>query len=51
MSPLDKLTITISKTATGTSDYVQILSGDSFSLNVVLIADEIEVRDERESET
>lgn len=43
----EKLTITVTKTANGQQEYVQIMSADMFSINVVLIADEIEVRDER----
>lgn len=44
-----KLTITVTKTSTGDQEYVQIMSSDMFSINVVLIADEIEVRDERDA--
>jgi len=45
----DKLTIQITKTAGGGSEYVQIMSGDMFiSVNVVLIAKEIVVEDARE---
>jgi hypothetical protein len=43
-----KLTITVTPTADGKQEYVQIMSEDMFSINVVLIADEIEVRDSRE---
>jgi hypothetical protein len=35
------------KTAHGDRDYIQIMSDDYVTTNVVLIADEIEVRDER----
>jgi len=42
-----KLIITVSKTANGEKDYVQVISDDQFSINVVLIADEIEIRDAR----
>lgn len=42
-----KLTITLSKTATGDRDYLQVLSADGWSLNIVLIADSIEVKDSR----
>ena len=41
-----KITVQITKAADG-SEYIQILSSDQFSLNVVLIADAIELRDDR----
>lgn len=41
--PLGKLKVTISSTADGQHSYMQIMSEDSLSVNVVLIADEIEV--------
>jgi len=47
VNPIDKLTILVSKTADGRNDYVQVLSGDQFSLNVVLIARKITIRDVR----
>ncbi len=47
VSAHQKLTIQISKTADGQQNYMQILSGDQFSLNIVLIADEIVVDDRR----
>lgn len=47
MNPIDKLTITVTKTSTGEHDYVQIMSGDQFSVNVVLIAGSIEIQDHR----
>jgi len=48
--PPKKLTITLSRTADGQADYLQILSEDQFSLNVVLIAEQIFVRDQREGD-
>ena len=42
-----KLTVTVTKTADGQRDYVQIMSSDMVSVNVVLIADEIVVDDHR----
>ena len=45
---IPKLTIQVTKTANGEQDYVQIMSGDMFTVNVVLIAQEIEVNDKRE---
>ena len=42
-----KLTVTVSKTANGKQDYLQIMSDDMFSVNVVLIADKITVEDKR----
>lgn len=47
MIPIPKLTIQISKTADGIHNYLQILSGDQFVLNIVLIAGEIVVDDKR----
>lgn len=42
-----KLTVTVTKTADGKRDYVQIMSSDLFTVNVVLIAEEIIVEDHR----
>ena len=42
-----KLRIQLSKTVTGGNDYVQILSEDGWSVNIVLIAPEIEIEDKR----
>lgn len=42
-----KLTIQVTKTRDGKQEYVQIMSADQFSINVVLIADEIEITDNR----
>ncbi len=44
-----KLTVTISKTAMGNQDYLQIMSDDLVSVNIVLIADEIQIKDDREA--
>ena len=44
----DELTVTVTKTADGLRDYVQIMSGDMLTINVVLIADRIVVEDHRE---
>lgn len=43
-----KLTITISKTSDGLRDYVQVMSSDMVSVNVVLIADQIVLEDRRQ---
>jgi len=43
----NKLNITITKTADGKSEYIQIMSDDLLSINVVLIAVDIEVKDMR----
>jgi len=43
----DKLTIQVTKTADGLQDYVQIMSADFLSVNIVLVAAEIEVQDDR----
>jgi len=45
---MSKLTIQVTKTSQGDQEYVQIMSEDFKSVNIVLIADEIEVRDDRE---
>jgi len=42
-----KLTITISKTSDDKRCYMQIMSDDYTSINVVLLADEIVVEDKR----
>ena len=43
------LTVTITKTADGKQDYIQIMSDDVISVNVVLVADSIKVEDHRKS--
>lgn len=45
-----KLTVQITKTANGKQDYIQIMSEDYTSVNIVLIADQIEVKDDRTEE-
>ena len=42
-----ELDVTITKTRTGTQDYIQIMSDDQFSVNICLVADEIRVSDHR----
>ena len=44
------LKVTITKTSTGDQDYIQIMSDDMIAVNVVLVADEIEVADLRRKE-
>lgn len=44
------LRITVSKTADGTQDYLQIMSDDQFSTNIVLITDKITIEDARPKE-
>ena len=41
------LNITLSMTADGKQQYLQILSDDAFSVNVVLLADKIKLKDVR----
>lgn len=41
------LTVTISKTADGKDDYLQVLSLDQYSVNVVLISSKITLKDVR----
>jgi len=45
---LPPLRIQVTKTADGKLDYLQITSSDQFSVNIVLIAEEITVEDCRE---
>jgi len=45
-----KLDITITKTSDGLANYIQIMSDDQISVNIVLVAEEIEVEDHREGE-
>lgn len=44
---MNNLKVTISKTADGQSDYMQIMSVDLLSVNIVLVAPKIEVEDAR----
>ena len=44
---VNNLKVTISKTADGQSDYMQIMSVDLLSVNIVLVAPKIEVEDAR----
>jgi hypothetical protein len=44
-----KLTVTVSKTRNGKQDYLQVMSDDAVSVNVVLVADEVKVNDVRET--
>ena len=46
----EKLTVTVTKTSDGMSNYIQIMSGDMVSINVVLIAASIAVEDHREED-
>ncbi len=45
---LPPLTVTISLTADGQHQYMQIISADQFSLNLVLISQNITIRDCRQ---
>ncbi len=45
-----KLNVTITKTSTGTADYIQIMSDDQIAVNIVLIAKKIDVKDHRSKE-
>ena len=44
----NQLTVTVTKTSNGLFDYVQVMSNDSVSVNIVLIAEKITVEDRRE---
>lgn len=41
------LKIEVSKTTKGDQDYLQVMSADMTSVNIVLLADKIEIRDTR----
>ena len=41
------LNVTVTKTADGLQDYIQIMSDDVITVNVVLVADTIKVEDHR----
>ena len=45
--PGQPLSITVTKTADGKQEYVQILSKDAFSINIVLISPKIIIKDAR----
>ncbi len=45
-----ELKVTVSKTSNGDKDYLQIMSDDMFSTNIVLIADKITIEDARPKE-
>ena len=47
LDPQQKLTISLSRTSDGQHDYLQILSGDQFALNIVLVAKSIDIVDQR----
>ena len=47
MTHVEKLRITVTKTSDGLQEYVQIMSSDQFTVNVVLIAGQIEKIDAR----
>jgi hypothetical protein len=44
-----KLNVTVTRTSTGDQDYIQIMSEDMISVDVVLVADKIVVKDHREA--
>ncbi len=48
---IEKLTIQVTKTADGLAEYVQVMSSDLLTVNVVLIADQIEILDGRPAKT
>lgn len=45
--PQQTLTVVVTKTADGQAEYMQIMSLDQFSINIVLIAPKIEIKDGR----
>jgi len=47
MDELNELTITVTKTANGKSEYLQILSNAGIPVNIVLIANKIIIEDKR----
>jgi hypothetical protein len=44
---IGKLTITVTKTADGLYEYIQIASPAAMPINIVLIADVVEIQDRR----
>jgi len=44
------INVTVSKTSDGLRDYVQLISDDAVTVNVVLVADRVSVRDSRPAE-
>ena len=48
MTILPKLTVQVTKTADGLNEYIQIMSSDMYTVNIVLIANTIEIKDDRE---
>lgn len=44
---ITKLIVQLTRTSDGHADYIQIMSSDMLTVNVVLIAATIEVRDDR----
>lgn len=44
---IEKLTIQVSKTADGKQDYVQVMHGDMMTVNIVLIAAQVIIHDDR----
>jgi len=44
---MEKINVNISKTSNGLHDYLQIMSADMITINIVLIAEEIKVIDRR----
>jgi hypothetical protein len=45
-----KLNVTITKTSIGDSDYIQIMSEDQVTVNIVFVAEKITVKDHRKKE-
>lgn len=45
-----RLDVTITKTSTGQADYIQVMSEDQVSVNIVLISSKITVKDHRTPE-
>ena len=45
---IKKLNITITKTADGAREYIQILSEEQISINVVFVARSIDLKDHRD---
>lgn len=48
---IPKLIVTISKTTDGQSEYLQIMHADLMTVNIVLIASQIEIRDARKKQS
>ena len=47
---VDELRIQVTKTSDGLRDYVQVMSADQLTINVVMLADKVVIRDLRDEQ-